>query len=251
MKAIIFNSGLGSRMGKITENTHKAMVKLKNGETIFGRQLRILSSLGINDFIITTGPHKEQIEQQCKEFPENKYTFVENNEYDKTNYIYSMYLAKEFLAADVLLLHGDLVFNKELVAKMLAETGSKCLINEDKILPEKDFKARVGDGLLKEVSVNIFDEDCYAFQPLYKLEKKVLLAWLEKVEEYIKSGNDKVYAENALNEILAELEIHTMSYSEDYIDEIDTEADLIRVSEEIEEYENAKGEVSYNETTSF
>ena len=238
MKAIIFNSGLGSRMGKLTEHSHKAMVYLKNGETIFARQLRLLSSAGINEFIITTGPHKEQIEYQCKSFPKNKYTFVENKVYDRTNYIYSMYLAKEFLDDDVLLLHGDLVFNQELVTKMLAEKGSKCLINEDKELPEKDFKARVKDGLLKEVSVSIFDEDCYAFQPLYKLEKKVLLAWLEKVENFINVGNDKVYAENALNEILEELKIETMSYSEDYIDEVDTEEDLIRVSNEIEEYES-------------
>ena len=37
MKAVIFNSGLGKRMGDLTKNNHKSMVKLSNGETIFGR----------------------------------------------------------------------------------------------------------------------------------------------------------------------------------------------------------------------
>ena len=56
MKAVIFNSGLGKRMGDLTKNNHKSMVKLSNGETIFGRQIRILSECGITDFLITSGP---------------------------------------------------------------------------------------------------------------------------------------------------------------------------------------------------
>lgn len=47
MKAIIFNSGIGSRMRHLTKNNPKCMIKLYNGETIFERQIRILSSCGI------------------------------------------------------------------------------------------------------------------------------------------------------------------------------------------------------------
>jgi choline kinase len=47
MKAVIFNSGLGNRMGEFTHTHHKSMSVLKNGETIFHRQLRLLSQEGI------------------------------------------------------------------------------------------------------------------------------------------------------------------------------------------------------------
>ena len=47
MKAVIFNSGLGNRMGAFTDHHHKSMARLKNGETIFHRQLRLLSEAGI------------------------------------------------------------------------------------------------------------------------------------------------------------------------------------------------------------
>ena len=53
MKALIFNSGIGKRMGEFTKTHHKSMTVLKNGETILERQLRILSTNGIKDFIIT------------------------------------------------------------------------------------------------------------------------------------------------------------------------------------------------------
>ena len=34
MKAVIFNSGLGNRMGDFTRDHHKSMAPLKDGETI-------------------------------------------------------------------------------------------------------------------------------------------------------------------------------------------------------------------------
>ena len=116
---------------------------------------------------------------------------------------------------------------------MSNENESVCLYNEEKALPEKDFKGRFKDNKLLEVSVNIFDDDCYAFQPLYKLSKKDIDAWKQKVAEFVEGGNVKVYAENALNEILSELNIQGMSYQNDYIDEIDNETDYDRVLEEI------------------
>ena len=57
MKAIIFNSGLGHRMGDETKTHHKSMTLLKNGETIFHRQLRLLIAEGVTDFIITTADY--------------------------------------------------------------------------------------------------------------------------------------------------------------------------------------------------
>lgn len=243
MKAVIFNSGLGKRMGQLTENCHKSMVMLENGETIFERQLRIIKENGIKDFIITTGPFTEQLINVTKQerFKDLNFTFVHNPKYDQTNYIYSMYLAHHHMNDDILLLHGDLVFNSELVAAMLNNNErSICLINEHKPLPEKDFKGRVKNGLLKEVSVNIFDNNCYAFQPLYKLAKEDVLKWIKQVEKFINEENNKVYAENALNEILDNMTIKAMSYSEHYIDEIDTQEDLVRVSREILEYEKNK-----------
>lgn len=234
MKAIIFNSGMGSRMGKLTQDKPKCMLKLYNGETILERQIRILNDCGIKDFIITTGPFKEQIYEVADKFKNSNFQFVTNDNYKNTNYIVSMNNAYELLNDDVLLMHGDLVFNKNLVVKLLVnENKSVCLYNEEKELPQKDFKGRFKDNKLVEVSVNIFDDDCYAFQPLYKLDKNDLQLWKEKVAEFVKDGNVKVYAENALNEITDNMHIYGMSYKDDYIDEIDNEEDYIRVSKEI------------------
>lgn len=239
--ALIFNSGLGSRMNNHTEEKPKCMVRLYNNETIFERQIRILSECGIKNFIVTTGPFKEQLHEVAKKFPKLNFTFVPNENYKNTNYIVSMYNTKNLINSNILLLHGDLVFNKKLIIKLLNNPNkSVSLYNEDKPLPEKDFKGRFLNNKLIEVSINIFDKDCLTFQPLYKLVKQDIIKWLNKVEEFVLSGNVKVYAENALNEISNTLDIQGMSYKDDYIEEIDNEEDYLRVNKEIELFDQKK-----------
>lgn len=234
MKAIIFNSGYGNRMGEFTKHNHKSMARLKNGESIFHRQLRILSAEGIRDFIITTGPFEDQLKAVAADFPELNFTFVRNEIFDRTNYIYSMYLARHLLDDDMIFMHGDLVFNRQLVHDVLnSGLSSAATVNFTKALPEKDFKGRVRDGKVLEVSIKIFDEDCYAFQPFYMLDKATVAAWVAKVEEYIEKGEDKCYAENALNEIFHLLNVRAFSYEGYYIDEIDNLNDYDRVTAEI------------------
>ena len=239
MKAIIFNSGYGNRMGEFTKTHHKSMAPLKNGETIFGRQLRILIEEGVTDFVVTTGPFEEQLKEVAAQFPNANFTFVKNEIYNETNYIYSMYLARKYLDDDMLFLHGDLVFNKKLAHDMInSEEKNLATVNFKKALPEKDFKGRVVDGKVVEVSIHIFDENCYAFQPFYKLDKATVQAWVGKVVEFIHDDNRKVYAENALNIIFPALNIKPFSYENYYVDEIDNLDDHARVTEEILAFDN-------------
>ena len=55
MKALILNSGLGSRMGVLTSEHPKCMTEISTGETILSRQLRQIADAGIEEVVITTG----------------------------------------------------------------------------------------------------------------------------------------------------------------------------------------------------
>ena len=244
MKAVIFNSGLGNRMGEFTKNNHKSMAPLKNGETIFHRQIRLLEAEGITDFIITTGPFEDQLKGEAADFPHLNFTFVRNEIYDKTNYIYSMFLAREYLNDDLLFFHGDLVFNRKLLHDVLAcADENTATVNFKKALPEKDFKGRIIDGKVHEVSIHIFDENCYAFQPFYKMSKATASAWIGKVVEFIHKGEDKCYAENALNEIFPALDVRAFDYDGYYIDEIDNLDDHARVTADILAFDEADAKI--------
>ena len=120
MKALILNSGLGSRMGKLTLNHPKCMTQIAKDETILSRQLHILEQLGIYEVIITTGPFYEMLVDYCNNLKMHlKITFVRNEFYKETNYIYSIYCARKYLDDDIILMHGDLVFEKEVLVNLL------------------------------------------------------------------------------------------------------------------------------------
>jgi len=231
-------------MGDETKTHHKSMTLLKNGETIFHRQIRLLAAEGIRDFIVTTGPFAEQLQSETEDFPQLHFTFVSNDIYMKTNYIYSMYLARDYMDDDMLFLHGDLVFNRKLAHDLIhCPEKDAATVHFTKALPEKDFKGRVQNNKILEVSIGIFDEDCFAFQPFYKLQKAAASAWIGKVVEFIHKGEDKCYAENALNEILPALNVRAFSYEGYYVDEIDNMDDYARVKEEILPFDAADEKV--------
>ena len=240
MKALIFNSGIGKRMGELTAHAPKSMVHLYNGETIFERQIRLLQEAGIKEVIITTGPYPEMLKEICAKpcYKNMIFHFPHNEIYDASNYIYSMYKAREYFDDDILMMHGDLVFDREILSSLIKDKRSDiCLINKSKALPEKDFKGRIVDGTLREVSVKIFDKDCFAFQPLYKLSKTTIKAWSDNVVKFVEANNINVYAENALNEISSTLSIYPKSYANHFVDEVDNPDDLKRVSACIEQFD--------------
>ncbi len=230
MKALIFNSGTGSRMGKLTENCPKCLVKLPNGETILSHQLRILSECGITEAVITTGKYTSEIIAESEKFGSMNLIFVENPRYAETNYIYSMYLAAKYSDDDILMLHGDLIFEKEVIRFLLnSQKTDLCMYEKSSPLPDKDFKCMVENDTLQRVSVDIFGRNCYAFQPIYKLSRETFRLWADRAGEYIMAGKTSVYAEDALNDILPRLSVSAVENHSGYIREIDNEDDFLKV----------------------
>ena len=238
MKALILNSGLGSRMGVLTSEHPKCMTEISPTETILSRQLKQIADAGITDVVITTGYYDNILVNYCKslDLPLN-YTFVNNPIYDKTNYIYSIYCAREYLEDSIILMHGDLVFENEAFDKVLASESSCMTVSSTLPLPEKDFKAQVKDGKVLKVGVDIFD-DAMEAQALYKLQKNDWKVWLDKIVEFCENDNRKVYAENALNELNGAANISALDVENLLCSEIDNPEDLAVVSAKLKEIES-------------
>ena len=238
MKALILNSGLGSRMGVLTSERPKCMTEISTGETILSHQLRQIADAGIEEVVITTGYYDGVLVQYCLslELPIH-FTFVKNPIYDKTNYIYSIYCAREHLDDDIILMHGDLVFENEVFDRVMASEVSCMTVSSTLPLPEKDFKAQVVDGKVMKVGVDIFNEAMEA-QALYKLFKEDWKVWLGKIEEFCENDNRKVYAENALNELNGAANITALDVENLLCSEVDNPEDLAVVTTKLKEIES-------------
>jgi phosphoenolpyruvate phosphomutase len=240
MKALILNSGLGSRMGVLASEHPKCMTEVSPRETILSRQLNQLVDAGIEDVVMTTGLFAGVLERYCQSLDlPLRIRFVKNPVYDKTNYIYSIHCARELLRDDdILLMHGDLVFENEALDLLLAATGSGMAVSSTMPLPEKDFKAVVADGFVQKVGTGFFGEGAMAAQALYKLEKADWLRWLDKIAEYCEAGNTGVYAENALNDLDGAANVRAVDVRDLLCAEIDNPDDLAVVSARLREVES-------------
>lgn len=237
MKALILNSGLGSRMGDLTSSHPKCMTSLSVHETILSRQLRMLSEVGITDVVITTGPFDHVVVNYCNSLnlPLN-IRFVKNEVYDKTNYIYSIYLARDFLDDDLILMHGDLVFENSVLDQLLASQTS-CMAGSTTLeLPQKDFKAVVDNGIIQKIGIEFFN-NAVAAQPLYLLKRADWKVWLESIVSFCERGDVKCYAENAFNEVSGQCSISLLDVKNLLCNEIDTPEDLAVVSQRLQDIE--------------
>ncbi len=239
MKALILNSGLGHRMGILTSNHPKCMTEISYSETILSRQLKLLSDSGITDIVITTGYFNEVLIDYCNslDLPIH-FTFVNNPIYDKTNYIYSIYCAKEYLRnQDIIMMHGDLVFEPSVLDMLIESKTSVMTVSSTLNLPEKDFKSVINNNHIDKVGIEFFD-NAYASQPLYKIYQNDWNVWLDKICEYCEKGNVNCYAEKALNEISNKINILPLDVKDLLCQEIDTPNDLDIVSKKLKEIEN-------------
>jgi len=249
VKALILNSGLGSRMGELTLEHPKCMTEIIAHETILSRQLKYIADTGIEDVIITTGYYDEILVQYCNSLDfQLHYTFVKNPVFDKTNYIYSIYCARDYLDDDILLMHGDLVFENRVLDYVLASEASCIVVSSTLPLPEKDFKARVVDGKVIAVGVDIFSEAMGA-QALYKLNKIDWKVWLNKIIEFCEGTDEskrRVYAEDALNELNGAVNISAIDIKDLLCSEIDNQEDLAMVSSKLKEIESRTVYMSFS-----
>lgn len=124
MQAIILAAGMGKRLKDLTQNNTKCMVKV-NGITLIERLLRILDKKRLSRIVIVVGYEGQKLIdfigtlQICTAIE-----YIDNPIYDKTNNIYSLALAKEYLVSeDTLLFESDLIFEESLV---------DCLIEDER-----------------------------------------------------------------------------------------------------------------------
>jgi len=123
MQAIILAAGMGKRLKELTDNNTKCMIKV-NGITMIERMLMQLDKLRLSRIVLVVGYKGDKLIEFISSLEvKTPLVYVENQDYDKTNNIYSLYLAKEYLRReDTILLESDLIFEDIVLNSVLEDT---------------------------------------------------------------------------------------------------------------------------------
>lgn len=124
MQAIILAAGMGKRLGDLTQNNTKCMVKV-NGVTLIERLLHQLEEVRtpetLSRIVIVTGYEGQKLKEYISTLGiKCPIEYVDNPIYASTNNIYSLFLAKDYLLAeDTLLFESDLIFEDSVIDRIV------------------------------------------------------------------------------------------------------------------------------------
>ena len=155
MKAIILAAGMASRLRPLTSNTPKCLLEV-GGRTLLGRSMDALIEAGIREFVIVTGYLHGQIEAFVRQaYGEGiSVRFIHNALYETTGNIYSLWLARpEAEGRDILLLDSDLLYDGEIVRRVLTDSHDNVLTLIRHELGEEEMKVVTDtEGHITEIS---------------------------------------------------------------------------------------------------
>lgn len=179
MQAIILAAGMGKRLKELTKNNTKCMIQV-NGITLIDRMLHQIDRENLSRIIIVVGYEGQKLIKYIETL--NIHTpiiYVENPIYDKTNNIYSLSLAKEYLCQDdTLLFESDLIF-EDSVIKLLLDDPRHTLALVDKY-----------ESWMDGTCVKINDDDeIEAFVPGSKFK-------FNEIKDYYKTVNIYKFGKN-------------------------------------------------------
>lgn len=132
MQAVILAAGMGKRLKELTRNNTKCMIKV-NGVTLIERMLRQIDGQHLSRIVIVVGYEGQKLINHIGTLDiDTPIIYIDNPIYNKTNNIYSLALAKDWLCKeDTLLFESDLIF-EDAVLKALVEDPRETLALVDK-----------------------------------------------------------------------------------------------------------------------
>lgn len=123
MQAIILAAGMGKRLKDLTQNNTKCMVKV-NGVTLIERMLNQIERQHLSRIVIVIGYEGQKLVDYIATLNiQTPIVYVNNPIYDKTNNIYSLSLAKDYLCKeDTLLFESDLIFEDSVIEAIVTDS---------------------------------------------------------------------------------------------------------------------------------
>jgi len=233
--AIVLAAGLGTRLNQLTDGIPKCLVEI-NGRSILENALTNLEKNGIEETVIVVGYLKNEIINRVgSRFGQMKITYIENMAYDKTNNIYSLWRAKNYLQEPIILIEGDIFFEEQILKELLSVKYDACMVvghfkeGLDGLVVSLDNDNFVTGMFFKEDQKDNFNySDKYKTVNMYKFSKEFLERIMKYLDEFVAKGELHHFYEITIKKLLEEEELRLFAYVVNELKwyEIDDETDF-------------------------
>ncbi len=228
-KAVILLAGYEKKLAPLTDEMHQSMFNLGN-QTILEDMLEKLQNLHIHNVVLIVGHKAELITQKIgARFGRISIKYVHNTEYLKTNVSYSLWLAKEYLNEDIVLIDGDMIFEEDLLSEIIESPAPDLMaIDYAHFSPEVNHVlARIINDRIVNIGKKIAakkDNTFARFLGISKFCSKSMELIIDNISKFIESGHKDLFYEDAIDPLLDTLEVtafNSRRYNWFEIDEAD------------------------------
>jgi choline kinase len=206
MKAVILAAGASRRLLPLTSNLPKCLISIGD-KSILEHQLDAVANAGISRAVIVVGYLKEKIIDYIGHSYRNisTITYIENSEYETTNTLYSLYLARaEFREDDFIYFNADVLLHEQIVKllahhpfrNVLAVDYKRC--GEEEVKFTTDSKKRI----LKLGKYIPTEEAEGEFIGIAKFGKNIAHNFIDRLGYYSSTGKKTLFFEKAVEDIL-------------------------------------------------
>ena len=229
MRAIILAAGLGTRLRPMTDNTPKALIKVKD-KPLVEYQIEYLKEKGIDEIIVVVGYLHEQFD-----YLKEKYgvKLVFNEKYAEYNNFYSLYLVKDYLA-DSYVIDADNYLFKNMFRSDINRSTYFSVYRED---CENEWFLIYGDDYkVKDIIVDSKAGRILSGVSFWDKETA------EKINKFIDFAYDSnefmdLYWDNMVKDNISELDVFVEELEANSIYEIDSVKDYNKLEKILREYE--------------
>jgi choline kinase len=153
MIGVILAAGMAKRLRPLTDERPKCLLSV--GErTLLERTVDAQRAAGITEWVVVTGYRQEMIRSFLTEhYPQLVFHFIDNPDYAHNNNIFSLWLTRPYTdGKDFLLMDSDILFDPQILPRVLSEEGSVLALNRHE-LGEEEIKVIVdADNRVTEIS---------------------------------------------------------------------------------------------------
>ncbi|MEM3342268.1 MAG: phosphocholine cytidylyltransferase family protein, partial [Thermoplasmata archaeon] len=213
MIGVILAAGIGSRLRPITSFKPKCLVRVA-GKPILYYQLEALRISGISEVVIILGYESSKAKSFCNEYQrihKMNIKLIFNTNYENTNNMYSLYLARDYLLnKDFLLMNGDVVFDNSIVADLINNQYPDLIAVDSSVYLEESKKISINsDGFIYNISKQIPAELATAVSiDVYKFSATSGKIFLDYVNYVIENeGNLKDWTEVAMQRLFQNVKL--------------------------------------------
>lgn len=194
MKAIIMAAGMGSRIRSVIGDKPKCLI-MADRETLVGRMVRILNDRNINDITVITGYKSQLIHDELG----MRVKYFHNPLYAVTNSITSLWLAREQLAGDVMLMNADLYVEEKVIDIALARTHHVAMLSDCTRIEDADFRFGVdGDQIVKTGNqLTNHETDC-EYVGIVRIDESFIAKFKTRLEYMIQQADFRNWWEGVL-----------------------------------------------------